>query len=661
MGKKDQDTFKFYVPVELAKGESEDEWRVKGIASTGDRDLQGETVSQSGLDISPLKQGKGLFNNDHQKGPENILGKIDYAQNTMNGLYVEGYLFKHQPRAQAFFNIMRSLKKADKNRVQMSIEGKIIKRSDIDKSVIARARVEKVALTLDPVNTSTYAEIAKSLSVERLEVDECADTIEEVEKSSEMDNVAEGDVEKIQAEGATKADKIQSGEKKKKKKDEKVELSTYDDNPTLAKSEDGELLGYSDKDSSLASPSVASQPVEGDVASSAPSPDTVEKGGVGSGRYKHKSKIHAKVHRHLKGTVGHAPLNNREYQRRVAHAMGDESPTKVSQAIAQDLIESGHVGRAPKSGGGAVHVVLNKSETVLVKAHKLEMLLSLVKGGPGSGRKKKGSRNTKKKSKKRLEDALSFHRKKVVQARKAGNPSDILAHQHAVETYKRMLGKSELVEKGGPGSGRKHGKGTSGAAIQRRAFADRGPGRISGDKGIALKLFREQKKKNPKKYNISEAEFSRRWDKKHSMKKARPKGVGSRGGKVVGYTRSGKPKYQKILNAAHKMEGSYGAYNHEARGTHSGRPIVTERDKKLIDKLHSHGLSEHEKVVFYDSKRGRHAMDDMMGAGLYTDEMIKLFKEDLKDWDLNHEHKAKRATKESSEKEPEPNKYLDTR
>ena len=55
--------FKFHVPVELIKSE-DDQWKVKGIASTPDQDLQGEVIEQHGLDISALKAGRGLFNWD---------------------------------------------------------------------------------------------------------------------------------------------------------------------------------------------------------------------------------------------------------------------------------------------------------------------------------------------------------------------------------------------------------------------------------------------------------------------------------------------------------------------------------------------------------------------------------------------------------------------
>lgn len=165
--------FKFYVPVEFYKSESADEealdsWKIRGVASTGDMDYQGETVDQDGLDITILKAGRGVFNHDHQPGPENILGEIEDADFIVHEgkkmLTVEGYLFKHQPKAQGYYNIMRSLRKGSAPRVHYSIEGKILSRDNDDVSIVRKARISKVALTLDPVNPYTFADLVKSLN-----------------------------------------------------------------------------------------------------------------------------------------------------------------------------------------------------------------------------------------------------------------------------------------------------------------------------------------------------------------------------------------------------------------------------------------------------------------------------------------------------------------
>ena len=164
--------FLVHIPLELVKGDDGEEWRVRGIASTGDADLQGESIDQDGLDISALQAGKGVFNFDHQKGPENVLGIIEDAKfinhEGKKCLWVEGYLFKEQERSKAFRNILKSLKKGSSPRVHMSIEGKILNRDLTNPTKIKQARIDKVALTLDPVNPYTFAELCKSLTSESL-------------------------------------------------------------------------------------------------------------------------------------------------------------------------------------------------------------------------------------------------------------------------------------------------------------------------------------------------------------------------------------------------------------------------------------------------------------------------------------------------------------
>jgi len=192
--------FKFHIPVELLKSDSEngeiDSWKIQGIASTPDEDLQGESVDQSGLDITPLKAGRGLFNVDHQKGPENIIGQIEDGefvnQDGKKCLMVKGYLFKHQERAKAFYNILKSLKKGNGNRVHLSIEGKIIQRDMSNTKHIKKARIEKVALTLDPVNPYTYADLVKSLNADDMSVDAIDITEETIEiNKSTLERIAD--------------------------------------------------------------------------------------------------------------------------------------------------------------------------------------------------------------------------------------------------------------------------------------------------------------------------------------------------------------------------------------------------------------------------------------------------------------------------------------
>lgn len=166
--------FNFNVPVSLIKGDEEGEWRIGGIASTEDKDFQDEIVKIDGLDISSLSKN-GFFNQDHKKGFENILGRIKFAEKRENDeigkhLYVEGSLFKTQAASKAAWNIMNELG-PDERKMQMSIEGKIIKREGKDKKVVSKAKVENVALTLNPINSNTFATFLKSFGEENEDVE----------------------------------------------------------------------------------------------------------------------------------------------------------------------------------------------------------------------------------------------------------------------------------------------------------------------------------------------------------------------------------------------------------------------------------------------------------------------------------------------------------
>lgn len=155
--------FNIVLPAELTKSDDGD-WKVRGLASTASRDLQGEVIDQNGLDLSPIDMKKGVFNWDHKKGPENTIGVIDSYKKSKDGLYLEGRLFKNHSKAKAVQEIMASLNKSDVGRMGMSIEGVIKERAGKDGKVIKKAVIHSCALTMNPVNTDTFASLIKSLS-----------------------------------------------------------------------------------------------------------------------------------------------------------------------------------------------------------------------------------------------------------------------------------------------------------------------------------------------------------------------------------------------------------------------------------------------------------------------------------------------------------------
>lgn len=179
----DKDTFRFVMPADLEKA-ADGSYRVKGLASTEKVDLQGEKIIQKGIDLTPIDKKKGILNWDHQKGPENTIGILDGYQRTEKGLYIEGRLFKNHTKAKAVREIMESLGENDHGRIGLSVEGQILERDSIDPRIIKKCRINAVAVTMNPVNTDTFADFVKSMNTsEGFEIS--AEETEEAPKSEE--------------------------------------------------------------------------------------------------------------------------------------------------------------------------------------------------------------------------------------------------------------------------------------------------------------------------------------------------------------------------------------------------------------------------------------------------------------------------------------------
>ena len=175
---KPSDSFKFIVPATMEKSE-DGSYKVRGLASTESVDQQGETIIQKGIDLTPIDSKKGILNWDHQKGPENTIGLLDGYTRTDNGLYVEGRLFKNHTKAKAVREIMESLGEGDRGRMGLSVEGKILERDPANPSVIRKCRINAVALTMNPVNASTYADMVKSMNASEVEFNSTEEYIQE--------------------------------------------------------------------------------------------------------------------------------------------------------------------------------------------------------------------------------------------------------------------------------------------------------------------------------------------------------------------------------------------------------------------------------------------------------------------------------------------------
>ena len=190
-GWSDEETFKFWVPAQalkISKAETTSKdgkkgttrW-IQGIASTGSRDLQGEIVSQNGIDVSYFLK-HGYFNNDHKPGFENKVGEPTECKVTKNGLWVKGFLYEDHKIANDIWNLMHSQESTAgaRRRIGFSIEGKVKRRNG---NTIDECWIQDIAITPAPVNTTTWAEIAKSLSAQEWNLLKKSETEEEAEKA----------------------------------------------------------------------------------------------------------------------------------------------------------------------------------------------------------------------------------------------------------------------------------------------------------------------------------------------------------------------------------------------------------------------------------------------------------------------------------------------
>ena len=173
-----EEKFKIVIPAELHKAKNGD-WKVRGLASTESFDLQGETLVQKGMDLSPIDKKKGVLNYDHGKGPENTIGLLDGYTKTEKGLFIEGRLFKNHTKAKAVYEIMSSLSEDDIGRMGMSVEGTILERDKKNPKIVKRCRINAVALTMNPVNTETYVDLMKSLNNSEVEFNADGTSLEE--------------------------------------------------------------------------------------------------------------------------------------------------------------------------------------------------------------------------------------------------------------------------------------------------------------------------------------------------------------------------------------------------------------------------------------------------------------------------------------------------
>lgn len=168
--------FRLSVPIEptvLIKAKpkaAKEHWIIEGTASTEDTDLQDEVVVQDGIDFQPLMK-QGFINWNHLEGPENIIG-VPLEVKLIEGpsLYIKAELLQEVARAEAVYALARSLDDWNKSnpdkhrRLAWSIEGR---KEEQEGARITRCTVDQMAVTHEPVNPFTFANLVRSLRAAR--------------------------------------------------------------------------------------------------------------------------------------------------------------------------------------------------------------------------------------------------------------------------------------------------------------------------------------------------------------------------------------------------------------------------------------------------------------------------------------------------------------
>lgn len=169
---KEINNFNFWCPVEISKAidqeTGEELMLLGGIASTADEDSDGEFLDPKGFDIKPLIES-GMVNWHHQAKtcPATIVGEPLKAEIKKEGLYIETKLYPSSQVARDIWELAKTLDKdSSTRRLGYSIEGKVLERksenrNSPDYKKITKAIITGVAITHQPKNPKTFANIIK--------------------------------------------------------------------------------------------------------------------------------------------------------------------------------------------------------------------------------------------------------------------------------------------------------------------------------------------------------------------------------------------------------------------------------------------------------------------------------------------------------------------
>lgn len=173
------DNYSVFVPIEdtdIMKSVEVDEngdYIVNGVMTTDAKDEEDDSISPEGMDCSYFLE-KGWIKYEHGNKPEQFIGEpmeVKVGQFThpttnksVTGIFVKGRLFAHRNLAKQAVQTITDLKKSHtKRRMGWSIEGNV-KERDRKSGKIIKSVLRNVVLTMNPVNTTTWAELSKSFA-----------------------------------------------------------------------------------------------------------------------------------------------------------------------------------------------------------------------------------------------------------------------------------------------------------------------------------------------------------------------------------------------------------------------------------------------------------------------------------------------------------------
>lgn len=167
----DNGLFQFNIPILKSHQDAETgDVIIDGIASIRSEDEQGETLDPSGFVLNYFEKS-GWIKWEH-KGPNNgpaapsqFIGEPLEGRITPEGFYLKARLYGKNPLTHEIAQKLRELEESGSSRkMGFSIEGQALQRDPRNPEKVTKAIIRNVVLTMNPVNTGTFVNLAKSLS-----------------------------------------------------------------------------------------------------------------------------------------------------------------------------------------------------------------------------------------------------------------------------------------------------------------------------------------------------------------------------------------------------------------------------------------------------------------------------------------------------------------